>query len=79
MSDCERPVILPRIAGASLPPPVIARAMFIGSNFSLIPVPFALSLSEIAPLMDEPTEPPDVILSVINDERDLPLILLATL
>jgi hypothetical protein len=29
--------------------------------------------------MDEPTEPPEEILSVINDERDLPLMLLAIL
>jgi hypothetical protein len=30
-------------------------------------------------LIDDPTEPPDAILSAIIDDRDLPLILLATL
>jgi hypothetical protein len=63
----------------SLLPPVINLAIFIGSNFSLIPVALALNFDDIAPEREEPMPLPDVILSVIIDERDLPLMSLATL
>jgi hypothetical protein len=42
-----------------------------------VPIAFAFILSDNAPLIDDPTEPPDTILSTISDDSFLPLIELA--
>jgi hypothetical protein len=49
-------------------------AMFIGSNFSLIPVTFALIFKETDFEIADPTPRPAIILDVIRDVKLLPRI-----